>query len=277
MDHVSVTWVAWPQSILVEFIPATSWEWHLYVRQISGQRYGAHQSGGLMIRTGFSGLVRSWPVAPLFFVAILIPGAAGAVPNSIAQATQIVPSPDLPSHPHCELHVWPAETTHTTFLGWVHGGAVDGNRRGIKGYPNLYADALDTPQQVRLLSQIDWPAQTGDPGVHVTIHQVPTGSDDDRTRTSRLIADAGSCYREIIITASLVEAETFSSQSVRVVVLRKRFDGVGVSPVNFSTMSMAKIEVPEKNVPEFDEKMGDAVRNAFLAAFKKVIIIQSFH
>jgi hypothetical protein len=59
--------------------------------------------------------------------------------------------------------------------------------------------------------------------------------------------------------------------------LRKKFDGTGALPVNFSSMSMAKIEVPEKSAPDFDEKMHDAVHKAFLVAVNKFVIMQSFH
>lgn len=203
--------------------------------------------------------------------------AVQAIPVQAVQAAQTAPAPAVQADARCALHVWPAETTHSTYFGWAHGGAIDGNRRGIKGYPATYAEVLDTPGQVGLLGQIDWPTQTGDPGLQVSIHPATTGGDDDRTRTSRLISDSGACYQEIIITSSIIEMNVMASRSVRIVGLRKKFSGPGTSPVNFSAMSMAKIEVPDKTVPDFDEKMRLATRDAFLVAVKKFVIMQSFH
>lgn len=200
-----------------------------------------------------------------------------AVPAVRAQSSQHDVPPTSQAQTSCELHVWPSAMTHTTYTGWFHGGAVDGKQRGMKGYPEMYADALDTPQQVRLLSQIDWRTQTGDPNLHFVVHQSPTGSDEDRKRTSRLVADAGPCYRELIITSSIVEAEALSSQSVRVVALRKKFDGAGAPPVNFATMSMAVVQIPDKAGADYDGRMRTAVQSAFLAAVNKFVIMQSFH
>ena len=204
--------------------------------------------------------------------------AAATAPIDAKPVTATGPRPtNQPTGTPCELHIWPSEHAHTTYFGWVHGGAVDGNRRGIKGYPNMYAEALDTAEQARLLAQVNWPVQTGEAGLQISVHATPTGTDDDRTRTTRLIAGSAACYRELIITSTIVENAAFSSQSVRVVALRKKFDGTTALPASFSSMSMAKVDVPEKTVPEFDAKMRTAVQAAFLEAIKKFAVIQSFH
>ena len=172
------------------------------------------------------------PVRAVLAVPAMLAIAIGFPAAAQAPVAQSMPTPAAQTPAPCELHVWPAATTHTTFQGWVRAGVVDGARRGKTGYPDLHANALDTGQQVRLLSTIDWRGAFSDPALVVVVHTGPTGSDDDRSRASRLVSEgSSSCYRELIIASSIVEAEVFSSHSVRVLALRKRFDGVGSAPV----------------------------------------------
>ena len=206
---------------------------------------------------------------------------AGAVPAAAQPRPD--PSPPAaaaPSPAPCELDIWPAATTHTTFQGWVRAGAVDGAQRGIKGYPDLHANALDIGQQVRLLATVDWRGAFNDPALVVVVHPRPTGSDDDRSRTSRLVAEGSSaCYRELIIVSSIVESEVFSNQSVRILALRKRFDSVGSAPVNFSSMSEAAIPFTDADKAAADSaaRMDAAVQTAFVSAVSKFATMQSFH
>ncbi len=203
-----------------------------------------------------------------------IPAAAQTLPAQTPAATA------APSPAPCELHVWPAATTHTTFQGWIRAGAVDGARRGIKGYPDLHANALDTGQQARLLATVDWRGAFNDPSLVVVVHAAPTGSADDRSRTSRLVAEGSSpCYRELIITSSIVESEVFSKQSVRILALRKRFDGAGSAPANFSSMSESAIVFSDqdRSAPDAGARMDAAVQAAFVVAVNKFAVMQSFH
>ena len=215
---------------------------------------------------------------------LAIPGLLAMTPGTPA-AAQALPARSLSSTAAqspapCELHVWPAATTHTTFQGWVRAGAVDGARRGVKGYPDLHANALDTGQQALLLATIDWLAAFSDPALVVVVHAAPTGSDDDRSRTSRLVAEGSSpCYRELIITSSIVESEVFSKQSVRILALRKRFDGAGSAPANFSSMSESTIlfSDQDKAAADASARMDAAVQAAFIVAVNKFAVMQSFH
>jgi hypothetical protein len=215
---------------------------------------------------------------------LAMPGLLAMTPATRV-AAQTLPAPSLSANASaslaaCELHVWPAATTHTTFEGWVRGGVVDGARRGKTGYPNLHADALDTGQQARLLSTIDWRDAFGDPEMIVVVHAAPTGSADDRSRTSRLVAESSSpCYRELIIASSMVESAVFAKQSVRVLGLRKRFDGAGSAPVNFSSMSEAPVLLPDEaeNARPSSADVDAAVQTAFVSAVKKFAVMQSFH
>jgi hypothetical protein len=207
----------------------------------------------------------------------MTPGAPVSAQTLPAQSPTATAAP---SPAPCELHVWPSAAAHTTFQGWVRAGAVDGAKRGVKGYPDLHASAIDTGQQVRLLSTIDWRGALSDPALVVVVHAEPTGSADDRSRTSRLVAESSSpCYRELIIASSIVEAEVFSKQSVRILALRKRFDGAGSAPTNFSSMSMAPIQVSDadKAAPDAGARMDSAVQAAFVSAVNQFAVMQSFH
>jgi len=207
----------------------------------------------------------------------MTPGAPTAAQTLPAQTQSAAAA--LSAAP-CELHIWPAATTHTTFQGWVRAGAVDGARRGMNGYPDLHSSALDTGQQVRLLGTIDWRGAFDDPSLVVVVHPAPTGSADDRSRTGRLVAEGSSpCYRELIITSSIVESEVFSKHSVRILALRKRFDGAGSAPANFSSMSESAILFldADKAAADASARMDAAVQSAFVLAIDKFAVMQSFH
>lgn len=209
----------------------------------------------------------------LFAITTAIPAVA-QTPPAQSPSTTAARSPAT-----CELHIWPAATTHTTFQGWVRAGAVDGARRGVKGYPDLHAGALDTGQQARLLGAIDWRSAFADPALVVVVHTAPTGPDDDRSRTTRLVAEASPCYRELIIANSIVESEVFSKLSVRILGLRKRFDGAGSAPANFSSMSEAAVlfSDADKGAGDSGARMDAAVQAAFVSAVNKFAVMQSFH
>lgn len=180
---------------------------------------------------------------------------------------------------NCVLHIWPADGAHTTFQGWIRAGAVDGARRGVKGYPDFHASALDTPEQAHLLESIDWRAALHDPTLAVKVHDTPTGASDDRTRKARLIADSPPCYREVVVTSAIVESEVFSALSVRILAVRKRFDAADSTPASFSSMSVAPVGFSDadKAAPDAEARFDAAVRAAYVQAAKQFGIMQLFH
>lgn len=194
-----------------------------------------------------------------------------AAPQPASPASATNPAPSVP----CALHIWPAATTHTTFQGWWQAGAVDGARRGIKGYPDMRADAIDAKQQALILKDIDWRAAMADPALDVVVHDAPSPGEDERGRTTRLVASTPACYSELIVTSSIVEVATFSTRSVRVQALRKTFKG-DATPVNFASMSKAVIDLPEQIKPG-DPLIDAATRRAFAEAMSKFAVMQSFH
>jgi hypothetical protein len=94
-----------------------------------------------------------------------------------------------------------------------------------------------------------------------------------------LVAGSGACYREVIVTSSIVETAVFSTRSVRVLALRKRFDGAGGAPVNFSSMSEAVIQFSDadKAATDAGARMDAAAQAAFVKAVSKFAVMQSFH
>lgn len=65
-----------------------------------------------------------------------------AVPSASAQTAPVAGAPN-----GCVLHVWPGADAKSSYAGWFHGGAVNGDKRGIKGYPDMHATALGTGVQ----------------------------------------------------------------------------------------------------------------------------------
>jgi hypothetical protein len=66
---------------------------------------------------------------------------------------------------------------------------------------------------------------------------------------------------------------------VRILALRKRFDGVDSSPANFSSMSESAVLFSEEDKASADAsaRMDAAVRTAFVLAVNKFAVMQSFH
>jgi hypothetical protein len=90
---------------------------------------------------------------------------------------------------------------------------------------------------------------------------------------------SSACYRELIVVSSIIESEVFSSQSVRILALRKRFDGADSPPVTFSSMSVAEIQFTDadKAAADAGARMDAAVQAAFVSAVGKFATMQSFH
>lgn len=195
---------------------------------------------------------------------------------TVANAADAPKAPPSAAKP-CELHVWPAAAAHSSYVGWFHGGAVDGDKRGIKGYPEMYTGEVDMAHQVAAFRQIDWNAWADAVTYVVTVHESATGADDDRLRATRLVPGDSACYREFIVSSVLIEAATFSSRSVRLVGLMKKFDASGQKPSTFTSMVKADLVLPDKSSANFEIEVRKNTREAFAAAVNKFMVAQSFH
>lgn len=157
------------------------------------------------------------------------PAALPAQASSVAQAG-------------CVLHVWPGADARSSYTGWFHGGAVDGDRRGIAGYPNMHGAALDTAAQRRLLGGIDWARMQDGAARAIVLHDAPPQPQDELGRTKPLIADAPACYDELIVHSVFVEGAALSSKSVRLLIIAKRWRPEQANALTFSAMTVAKAD-----------------------------------
>lgn len=174
---------------------------------------------------------------------------------------------DAPTSASCVLHVWPSADAHSAYLGWFHGGAVDGDRRGIKGYPALHAEVLTTAVQRQLLTNMDWPKLLTRPGVSVVVHDQPPSAQDDQARSVPLIADRPSCYQELLLHSVFVEKAALSTSSVRVMIIAKTWHGAEAAPSTFSAMAEEKVNLTGDPGPSIKQGFSASVRKLLRAGY----------
>ena len=197
--------------------------------------------------------------------------AAAVLVGATTAAAQVPPpvavilgpaSSDAVSDGHCVLHVWPGSDARSSYTGWFHGGAVDGDKRGIKGYPRMYSDVLSTAAQRELLQDVDWAERRTTPGLNVVVHDSPPPPDDHLGRTTALIAGHPDCYDELLIHSVFVEGAAFSSKTVRLMVYAKRWRGVGGMPATYSAMSIEKVVLTDKDPAVIEKSLKDGFTSA---------------
>lgn len=205
--------------------------------------------------------------AILSFVA----GGAGA---QSTQPVAIITSPPAiqpVSEDKCVLHVWPAGDARSSYTGWFHGGAVDGDKRGIKGYPDMHGSTLNVAAQHDLLTKFDWTSRRRQPGLTVVVHDAPPPPSDDIGRTSALIADHPSCYDELLVHSVFVEGATFSSTSVRLMMVAKRWRGPS-PPATYTAMSVEKIDLKATEPGAIEASL----RSGFVSAIDRYLQDEHF-
>lgn len=185
-------------------------------------------------------LDHTWRSVLALLVSLGVSSSALAAPVAFAQ-TQSVIAP-ISGTDACVLHVWPGPDAKSSYSGWFHGGAVDGDKRGIKGYPEMHASALATSAQRALVERVDWSGQLDKPGLSVVIHDEPPVVQDDLTRKTALLTNRPTCYAEAIIHSVFVESEVFSAKTVRVLLIFKLWKGSSV-PWTYSTMDTEKVRL----------------------------------
>lgn len=167
----------------------------------------------------------------------------------------------------CVLHVWPAGNAQTSYRGWFHGGAVDGDKRGIKGYPALHGEMLTTAIQHELLTNIDWSNGLAKPRLAVVVHDQPPPIQNDLDRTAPLIADRPDCYDELIVHSVFVERAVFSATSVRLVLIGKKWSGQNGQPSTFSLMTDQKVKLDDRHPDNLEASLKDG----FVASLEKAL------
>jgi hypothetical protein len=172
----------------------------------------------------------------------------------------------------CVLHVWPAASASSSYTGWFHGGAVDGDRRGIKGYPAMHGEVLTTPIQQQLLTSIDWPAILTRRALSVVVHDQPPEPQDDVARTTSLIANRPDCYQELLVHSVLVEGAAFSARSVRVMIIAKSWQSANASPATYSAMANEPVNFDSQNSAVIETSL----KNGFVASVRKTLMASYF-
>ena len=193
----------------------------------------------------------------------LLAGASAAIAQVPPPVAVILgpTSSETVSDVHCVLHVWPARDARSSYTGWFHGGAVDGDKRGIKGYPDMHGAALNSAAQRELLARIDWAERRRLPGLAVVVHDAPPPSSDDIGRTTALLADRPGCYDEVLVHSVFIEGATFSSKSVRLMMIAKRWRG-SARPDTYSAMSVEKVVLTDKDPAVIEKSLKDGFASA---------------
>lgn len=201
--------------------------------------------------------------------AVPLLGLSGA---ALAQAPSVRQLPPTLAET-CVLHVWPSATAKSSYTGWFHGGAVDGDRRGIKGYPNLHGAVLSTAAQQQLLRDIDWKTLGGRPGASVVVHDQPPEPGDDLARTTPLIADRPDCYTELIVHSVFVERAAFAATTVRVMAITKMWHSKLSAPETYSLMTKERADFGAGE----EQTVERSLKAAFTDSIKQVLKSNYFH
>lgn len=172
----------------------------------------------------------------------------------------------------CVLHVWPASDARSSYSGWFHGGAVDGDKRGIKGYPIMHATYLSTAVQSQILSGIDWADLRSMPGLKTVIHAEPPPPQDDLARATPLTEGPANCYDELLVHSVLVEGAAFSSKSVRLMIIAKRWRAPESRPATYGAMSLENVDLRLGS----SDVIEATLKSGFVSALKKYLRDEHF-
>ena len=168
----------------------------------------------------------------------------------------------------CVLHVWPSGDAQSSYSGWFHGGAVNGDKRGIKGYPAMHSEVLTTSVQRQLLASVNWSELLARPSLTVVVHDEPPPAQDDQGRTTALMPDHPACYQELLLHSVLVESAAFSNSTVRLMIISKDWRGASAQPSTYSAMVNAPVDL--RTDPDA------SLKNGFVESVRKVLISKYF-
>jgi len=146
----------------------------------------------------------------------------------------------------CSLHIWPGSNLRSTYLGWAHGGIVDGAVNGRDGYRKLPAGPLDTERQRDILSTAAVAKALGLEGYSVTVHEDALDSRTLRsTPGSWLAATTGtppaSCQAELAIDDVFFQEDIVSGRYLKVIYRFKRFGDIEGPARSFGQIIAVKL------------------------------------
>ena len=171
----------------------------------------------------------------------------------------------LSAHAHaqadgaCELHVWPATAPMNLYIGFGHGGIVDGSTKGREGYPAAPENPLSPDRQALLLFEAGLPDLLRLPGYRVTLHPKPLDSRTIRTTRGRIAESTAPCYAELIVDDLILNQNTISGGNGLRGSFRFRTFGTDPAPMRaFGSWTLVKLsafppkpnEDPDKGIAE---------------------------
>lgn len=174
-----------------------------------------------------------------------------------AHAAEPVPGPtpaaQTPAAPtDCELHVWPGDTMHVTYLGWTHGSTVDGHEKGRVGYPAPPPNSMSLAHQRNLLTEANLPEKLGIPAYREIFHDTRPDAQTLRFTTGRLTPGTPACYAELIVDNVFYQQSVLSGRQL-VLILRFRDFDRGVAPKRvFSPVLTRDLSAPRSGESDYD-------------------------
>ncbi len=188
---------------------------------------------------------------------VVLAAFAVAVPPLPAAAKAI------PADGGCELHVWPGSEPIDMYYGWVHGGTIDGSKKGREGYPPPPPNPLTPEGQAALLRESDLTTALGLPGYAITVHPVALDSRTIRTSKTRIADSQASCYAELIVDDLILNQNVISGSALRTSFRFRDFGDAAAPTRMFGSWTITELKLfPPKPGTDADAAVAE-VKAAF--------------
>ena len=201
--------------------------------------------------------------------ALLLPSAAHA--QDVAPTPQAAPTPALA----CELHVWPGSDLGSIYYGWFHGGIVNGQVTGRKGYPVVPPKVIDTSQQVALLSEAKPQTLLDRPDYKLVLYTEALSSRTIRTSTTRIGPAEPTCYAELLVDDVILQQDVIGGTYLKVLFRFREFGAAATPQRTFSSWVQTKLTLFPPNNPEQLDAGISEVRAAYandITLFAKAVL-----
>ena len=136
----------------------------------------------------------------------------------------------------------------------------------------MHAALLSTAVQSQILSGMDWADLRSMTGLQTVIHDEPPPPQDDLARATPLTSGASACYDELLVHSVLVEGAPFSSKSVRLMIIAKRWRSPESRPATYGAMAVENVDL-RTGTPDAVE---GTLKLGFVTALKKYLRDEHF-
>ena len=201
--------------------------------------------------------------------ALLLPSAALA--QDVAPSPRTAPTPAI----DCELHVWPGSDLGSIYYGWFHGGIVNGQVTGRKGYPLVPPKVIDTAEQVVLLRQARLQTLFNRPDYKLEVHTEALSSRTIRTSTTRIGPAEPTCYAELLVDDVFLQQDVIGGTYLKVLFRFRDFGAAATPQRTFSSWVQTQLTLFPPNKPEQLDAGISEVRAAYandIALFAKAAL-----